>query len=103
MENPAELYEVEDDMKEATRVFNGENFTLQLVDSDKLIVKDRYNEVVITVEHKGERSVFITSSGDDDPGVWTYDAERSLQIAFEMLVEMRKDKPADLLASLLNS
>lgn len=90
-------------MKEATRVFNGENFTLQLVDDDRLIVKDRFNEVVITGEYKGERIVFITSSGDEDPGVWTYDAERSLHIAFEMLVEMRKDKSADHLAALLNS
>ena len=90
-------------MKEATRVFNGERFTLQLVNSDKLIVKDRYNDVEIRIENMGERSIFITSSGDEDPGVWSYDAERSLSIAFEMLVEMRKDKPEDSLAALLNS
>ena len=82
--------------------YNGEKFSLEKTGNTSLVVRDDLHEVTITVEERGPRSVFVISSGPGDPGIWSYDLNRGLDTACDMLINMRGDEssPSEQIAKL---
>ena len=82
--------------------YNREKFSLERTGSTSMVVRDDLNEIAISIEERGPRSVFVISSGPDDPGVWSYDLNQGLDIACDMLINMRGDEssPSEQIAKL---
>ena len=82
--------------------YNGEKFSLERTGSTSMVIRDGLNEVNIAVEERGPRSVFVISAGPGDPGIWSYDLNRGLDTACDMLINMRGDdsSPSEQIAKL---